>query len=55
MAYCIVVQWGVTLGQVLTMLMAVNDVLCEMCCVLWVPNKITYGQGKCSNLNASEP
>ena len=40
MAYLIVVQWGVSLGRVLPMLMAVNDVLCEMCCVLWVPTQL---------------
>ena len=39
MAYCKVVKWEVTLGRVLPMLMAVNDVLCEMCCVLWVPTQ----------------
>jgi hypothetical protein len=40
MAYLKVVQWGVSLGRVLPMLMAVNDVLCDMCCVLWVPTQL---------------
>ena len=40
MAYLIVVQWGVSLGRVLPMLMAVIDVLCEVCCVLWVRTQL---------------
>ena len=42
MAYCIVVQWGLLVGQHLPMLLTVSDDMSERCCVPWVPTGLPW-------------